>query len=70
MKQLTFTPEDLMNFHHTNPHLRWGQAFHQKLSLEKRELSESDRAYCDALYQEPDTNKAKTMVIDRLETDV
>jgi len=47
-------------FKHTDPNLRWGQAFHQYAKLEKVS-NNANREWADKLYNAPD-NIAKNMV--------
>lgn len=61
---LTFPKSTFDQFRHTNKHLRWGQAFHQFMKLEK---CTQDKNFCDRLYNEPSEEKAKAMVISRLD---
>lgn len=61
---LTFPQSQIKQFHQTNPHLRWGQAFHQHMQLEKI-TSGINKVWCDRLYYESDDEKAKAMVKQR-----
>jgi hypothetical protein len=49
-------------FRHTNKALRYGQAFHQYMRLDK--ITGLDKAFCDRLYQ-ADGEKAKAMIASR-----
>lgn len=60
---LTFSKSQVDSFRNTNPHLRWGQAFHQHFKLER---CTQDREFCDKLYQ-ADDETAKKMVEARLD---
>lgn len=59
--QFTIPKSRYDEFRHDNKFLRWGQAFHQYLCLEK--ITSSDRLWCDKLYNEADNEKAKAMVL-------
>ena len=61
---LTFSQSQVAKFKHGNKHLRWGQAFHQFMKLEKI-TNEKDKAFCDRLYNEVDNDKARAMVTSR-----
>lgn len=52
-------------FRHLNKSLRWGQAFHGYMKLEKI-TDIQDKAFCDRLYY-ADNEKAKAMVRSRLD---
>lgn len=45
---------------------RWGQAFHQFMDLEKV-TSTANKIWCDRLYNESDTQKAISMVLNQLD---
>ena len=61
---LIFPNSRVSQFKHTDKNLRWGQAFHQFMQLEK---CEQDREFCDMLYNASD-EKAKNMVRERIDT--
>ncbi len=61
---LSFPKSLFDRFRHANKNLRWGQAFHQFMKLEK---CQQDKNFCDRLYNEVDEEKAKAMVISRLD---
>ncbi len=52
-------------FTHQNKHLRWGQAFHHFMRLDKVDHPQ-DREFCDRLYNADDA-KAQAMVQSRLD---
>lgn len=54
-------------FKHNNKHLRYGQAIHQFLKLEK--ITGAEKGFCDKLYYEPDDAKAKAMILSRVAYD-
>lgn len=60
---IRFSKSEVDRFTHTNPHLRYGQAFHQYMKLEK--VTGSDKQFCDRLYNESDENVAKKMIESR-----
>lgn len=60
---LMFSASEVARFHHTNPDLRLGQAFHQYFNLEKI-TNPDDKAFCDKLYQ-CDGDEAKAMIAER-----
>lgn len=59
---LMFPLSVVNKFTHANKSLRWGQAFHQYMKLEK---CVQDKNFCDKLYNEPDNHKAINMVASR-----
>lgn len=59
---LMFPKSRVDAFRHNNKALRWGQAFHQYMKLEK---CHEDKHFCDKLYNEVDEAKAKNMVASR-----
>lgn len=58
---LTFPKSKVEAFKHRNLALRWGQAFHQYMKLEK---CVQDKHFCDKLYN-ADEKTAKAMVASR-----
>lgn len=62
---IRFSKSEVDRFTHTNPHLRYGQAFHQYMKLEK--VTGSDKQFCDQLYNEPDEHAAKKMIESRID---
>lgn len=58
---LTFPVSKVKQFKHNNKALRWGQAFHQFMKLEK---CDQDKNFCDKLYN-ADEDVAKSMVASR-----
>lgn len=60
---IKFPASQVKAFVHRNKALRWGQAFHQFMKLEKVENAQ-DKEFCDRLYNAPD-EKAKAMVTSR-----
>jgi hypothetical protein len=60
---LMFPKTQVAKFAHTNKALRWGQAFHRFMKLEKIS-NPQDKEFCDRLYQAAD-EKAKAMVQSR-----
>lgn len=60
---LTFSKSVVDAFVHQNKALRWGQAFHQHMKLER---CTQDKAFCDKLYN-ADDQTAKAMVASRLD---
>lgn len=58
---LTFPASKIKKFQHKNKALRWGQAFHQFMKLEK---CDQDKHFCDKLYN-ADEATAKAMVASR-----
>lgn len=60
-KMLTFPSSKVKSFVHKNKALRWGQAFHQFMKLEK---CHQDKHFCDKLYT-ADDDVAKSMVASR-----
>lgn len=65
MISLTFSKTEVDSFRHTNPTLRYGQAFHQHMKLEK--VQGPAKNWCDRLYSASD-RIAKDMI--RKQTDV
>lgn len=61
---LTFPKSTFDQFRHANKNLRWGQAFHGFMKLDK---CTQDKTFCDRLYNELNEEKAKAMVISRLD---
>lgn len=59
---LMFTKSEVSRFVHRNKALRWGQAFHRFMKLEK--VQGHDRDFCDKLYNATD-EIAKQMVASR-----
>lgn len=59
---LTFPLSRVKKFKHANKALRWGQAFHQFMKLDK--ITGSDKSFCDKLYTAPD-DVAMSMVRSR-----
>lgn len=60
---LTFSKTTVNEFRHTNKSLRWGQAFHRFMKLDKITNLE-DKNFCDKLYNAND-EIAKAMVASR-----
>lgn len=60
--QLVFSASVVAQFRHANRALRWGQAFHQFMKLDR---CTTDRSFCDRLYNETDEQKARDMVRSR-----
>lgn len=58
---LTFPKSRVDQFVHHNKHLRYGQAFHRFMKLEK---SQQDKWFCDKLYN-ADEKTAKAMIASR-----
>lgn len=56
---LTFSQSMVNSFRRSNPHLRWGQEFYDFMKLDK---TNTDREFCDKLYNEADDERAKNMV--------
>ena len=63
-KGLTFSKTLVDGFVHSDPNLRYGQAFHQYAKLEK--IMGHDKGWCDKLYYAPD-NMAKNMVLKKID---
>lgn len=61
---LTIPQSVYASFRHTNPHQRWGQAFHGHLELHK---CHRDREWARRLFNERDDARAKAMVQARLD---
>jgi hypothetical protein len=61
--RLTFSKSVIQDFRHDNKTLRYGQAFHQWMKLEKI-VNEVDKLFCDRLYNADDTT-AKNMITSR-----
>lgn len=59
---LMFPKSQVILFRHTNKALRYGQAFHQYMKLHK---CNQDKAFCDKLYNETNTEIAKQMIASR-----
>ena len=59
---VTFSRSVVDQFKHVNKNLRWGQAFHQFMKLDR---CTTDKHFLDRLYNESDEGKAKAMVISR-----
>lgn len=57
-----FPKTQVVAFKHKNKALRYGQAFHQFMKLEK--VTGQDKSFCDRLYQ-ADEEKAKAMIASR-----
>lgn len=60
---LTFPKSKVDTFVHRNSALRWGQAFHQYMKLDK---CVQDKDFCDKLYYVED-KIAKAMVASRID---
>lgn len=60
---LTFPLSRVKQFRHESEHLRYGQAFHQFMRLDK---CEQDRVFCDRLYN-ADNETAKKMIESRID---
>ena len=60
---LTFSATVVSQFKHSNPHLRYGQAFHSYMKLDR--VTGADLDFCDKLYQEPNEELAKAMIFSR-----
>lgn len=60
---VTFPKSQVDSFVHRNKALRYGQAFHQFMHLDKIK-NDADKAFCDRLYNATD-EKAKAMIISR-----
>lgn len=53
-------------FVHRNKALRYGQAFHQYMKLEKV-TQPQDKVYCDRIYNEPNEEVVKAWIRSRLD---
>lgn len=62
---ITFPKTAVSGFRHDNPNLRWGQAFHQHMKLEKV-VQAQDKEFCDTLYNADDVT-AKVLVAARMD---
>lgn len=62
---ITFPKTRVNAFQHRNKALRYGQAFHQFMKLDKV-TNPQDKEFCDRLYNAPD-EKAKQMILSRLD---
>lgn len=62
---ITFQKSKVDSFVHKNKSLRWGQAFHHFMKLEKV-TNPQDKEFCDRIYN-ADDEKAKQMVMSRLD---
>ena len=62
---LMFCKSNVDAFVHKNKALRYGQAFHRFMKLEKI-TSPQDKEFCDRLYNATD-EKAKQMIISRID---
>lgn len=62
---LTFPKSTFDQFRHLNKNLRWGQAFHSFMKLDK---VTQDKVFADRLYNEVSEEKAKAMVTSRLDS--
>jgi hypothetical protein len=60
---LTFPLSRVKEFRHQSEHLRYGQAFHQFMRLDK---CEQDREFCDRLYNASD-DVARKMIDSRID---
>ena len=60
---MKFSKSLVEKFRHNNKHVRYGQAIHQFLKLEK--VTGPEKGFCDKLYNEPDEAKARDMVRSR-----
>lgn len=61
---LTFPKSAVERFRHRNLALRYGQAFHQHMKLEK--VVGADKAFCDKLYN-ADEAIARAMIASRID---
>lgn len=64
MSNLTFPKSLTDRFRHNNKALRYGQAFHRFMRLEKLKFP-ADKAFCDKLYN-ADDETAKAMIASRI----
>lgn len=62
---LKFSKSVVDEFRHRNKALRWGQAFHQYMKLEKI-TNDADKRFCDRLYN-AEESVAKAMVQSRID---
>ena len=62
---IMFSATQVATFVHRNKSLRYGQAFHQFMKLEKI-VDDSDKRFCDRLYNAID-EVAKQMIASRLD---
>lgn len=63
---ITFPNTQYKKFNHANASLRWGQAFYNFMKLHKV-TNPQDKEFCDRIYNEADDNRARMMVISRLD---
>lgn len=59
-----FAATKVAKFKHANKALRYGQAFHQYMKLEKV-TNDADKRFCDRIYNEVSEEKVKAMIISR-----
>lgn len=62
---MIFSKSVVSQFQHVNKHLRYGQAFHQFMKLER---CVQDKTFADRLYNEPREEKAKAMIASRTDS--
>ncbi len=63
---LTFQKTRVDKFRHINKALRYGQAFHQHMKLEKVQQPQ-DKEFCDRIYNEVDEARVKAWIKSRLD---
>lgn len=63
---IMFAATKVAKFSHKNLSLRYGQAFHQYMKLEKVTNVE-DKRFCDRIYNEISEEKVKAMITSRID---
>ncbi len=61
---MMFSQSEVDRFRHNNKSKRYGQDFYDFMKLHKI-TNPQDKMFCDRLYNEPDDDKAKAMIVSR-----